>query len=262
MRKPVTLICWAVATIVLSVLNGFGAEGLETLASRLGYWGGIIGLGIFFSALLSRLFLLIREKHGLIVSRLCGPVIFGAFLVPFVYGYNLLFFSYRVDMLPSGWVIFAYGGLMYGAAILIMDGACYHFTGRPFQTIVVDPMAPDMARDGDAESGPAAQATPAFFDRVSQDLGRDLIRLSMQDHYVEVHTALGRELILMRLADAIEELSGVPGLQVHRSHWVALDAVADAVKDQGRTSLRMRDGALVPVSRSYRDAVKAAGLLD
>ncbi|MEM7425413.1 MAG: LytTR family DNA-binding domain-containing protein [Pseudomonadota bacterium] len=80
--------------------------------------------------------------------------------------------------------------------------------------------------------------------------------LSMQDHYVEVVTDKGRELVLLRLADAIEELAGVEGFQVHRSHWVALDGIDSSRREGGKLILRMRDGAEIPVSRSYHKEVK------
>ncbi|MFT5639618.1 MAG: DNA-binding LytR/AlgR family response regulator, partial [Paracoccaceae bacterium] len=47
----------------------------------------------------------------------------------------------------------------------------------------------------------------------------------------------------------------------HNSHWVALAAI-DRVEKSG-TSLKvlMKDGSQVPVSRSFRTAIKDAGLL-
>ena len=44
-------------------------------------------------------------------------------------------------------------------------------------------------------------------------------------NYVEVWTERGTHLVLMRLSDAIRETAGENGLQIHRSHWVALGAV-------------------------------------
>lgn len=82
----------------------------------------------------------------------------------------------------------------------------------------------------------------------------------MQDHYVDVHTDKGNTLVLMRLADAIAEMEGVSGMQIHRSHWVALDAVAGSLRKDGRLFLRMTDEKLLPVSRSSLDAVRVAGL--
>jgi DNA-binding LytR/AlgR family response regulator len=87
-----------------------------------------------------------------------------------------------------------------------------------------------------------------------------LLHLRVEDHYVEVTTDRGSALVLLRLSDAVAETAGVPGLQVHRSHWVALDAVARAGREGGRPALVLRTGTVVLVSRSFLPAARAAGL--
>lgn len=106
----------------------------------------------------------------------------------------------------------------------------------------------------------AAPARPALLDRLPAQARGRLLYLSMQDHYVDVHTDKGGTLVLLRLADAIREAEPVEGLQIHRSHWVALDAVAGAQRKDGKLLLTMRDGAALPVSRSALTAVRARGL--
>jgi DNA-binding LytR/AlgR family response regulator len=64
----------------------------------------------------------------------------------------------------------------------------------------------------------------------------------------------------MRLADAIRETGMVPGLQIHRSHWVAKDAVAKVHRSEGKLMLELRNGMRLPVSRSYLAAARDAGL--
>lgn len=100
---------------------------------------------------------------------------------------------------------------------------------------------------------------PRFFKRLKPELGQGLIRLSMQDHYLEVVTTKGHELILMRFADALEELEHYDGIQVHRSHWVARAGVSGARRDGAKLFLKTADGAEVPVSRSMKKAVSEAG---
>jgi len=100
---------------------------------------------------------------------------------------------------------------------------------------------------------------PAILDRLPLNLRGRLAYLSMQDHYVEVHTDKGSTLVLMRLADAIAETRGLAGLRIHRSHWVAIDAVKSSVRRDGRLALTMSDGVELPVSRPYLADVRAAG---
>lgn len=104
-----------------------------------------------------------------------------------------------------------------------------------------------------------ASAAPRFLLRVPTRLGRDLLCLQAEDHYVRVHTALGDDLVLHRFSDAVEELDGLRGLRVHRSWWIAEDAVQDVVRRDRKTWLLLRNGLEVPVSRTYLPAVREAG---
>ena len=108
----------------------------------------------------------------------------------------------------------------------------------------------------DAE--PTATA-PRFIDRLPAELGSELIALEMEDHYVRAHTALGSELVLLRLRDAIAELDGIEGLQVHRSWWVARSAVEDVVREGRNVRLKLARGIEAPVSRANVAMLKEAG---
>ena len=82
----------------------------------------------------------------------------------------------------------------------------------------------------------------------------------MQDHYVEVHTAAGTEMLLLRFRDALREVEDVNGLRVHRSHWVARAAIVGVERGRGgRVALRLVNGSRIPVSRSFAPALKAQG---
>lgn len=111
-----------------------------------------------------------------------------------------------------------------------------------------DPAWPDPAR-----------SDPAFLQRIPIRLGRDLLCLQAEDHYVRVHTALGDDLILHRFSDCVQELDGLDGLRVHRSWWIARAGVADVVRRERKTWLVLTNGLEVPVSRTYMAALKEAG---
>jgi len=111
------------------------------------------------------------------------------------------------------------------------------------------------------ETGAAEGITPMrspFFDRLPGKLGTDIISLQAQDHYLKVTTATGREMILMRLADAEKELESAGGLRVHRSWWVAQKHISELKRDGDRQFLEMSNGEEIPVSRSYAKTVRAA----
>ncbi len=105
-----------------------------------------------------------------------------------------------------------------------------------------------------------AAPPPAFLERLPLRLrGGELYAVEAQDHYLRLHTSKGADLILMRLSDAIAELEGIEGAQTHRSWWVARDGVDDARRADGRATLRLKDGAEVPVSRTFARALRQAG---
>lgn len=109
-----------------------------------------------------------------------------------------------------------------------------------------------------AEPVPATLSSPSkFLDRVDPEIGRDIIFLKMSDHYVEVVTVAGRCTILMRFADAVAELGG-EGIRVHRSYWIAYRHINGWAQRNQRPMLRLDGGHVVPVSRTYLGAVRAA----
>ncbi len=114
-------------------------------------------------------------------------------------------------------------------------------------------LAPFNARQIDR---PGASPAPA-----SLKGRRDLICLQMEDHYVRAHTQAGSELILVPMRDAIESLDPDLGRRVHRSWWVARDAVVEPMTDGRNLRLRLTNGIEAPVSRSQVAPLRAAGWL-
>lgn len=84
-----------------------------------------------------------------------------------------------------------------------------------------------------------------------------ILHVTVADHYTEVTTSRGRELILLRFSDAVEEVGGTPGLQVHRSHFVADAHVERLLRSEGKLAILLKDGSEIPVSRSRTEAVRA-----
>lgn len=112
---------------------------------------------------------------------------------------------------------------------------------------------------------PALGATAGLLlSRLPPALGRTILALKAEDHYVRVFTDKGDTLVLCRINDAIAELEsgGVEGLRVHRSWWVALKAVR-RVEAQGRgLQLTLCNHVQVPVSQTYKEFVRRAGFID
>tara|TARA_R110000868_G_scaffold411515_1_gene704962 strand:- start:32736 stop:33665 length:930 start_codon:yes stop_codon:yes gene_type:complete len=121
-------------------------------------------------------------------------------------------------------------------------------------------MAATLDQTTPGTGGSPAISGNAFLKRLPPDLGRDIIRVSALDHYVEVQTRAGTTLLLMRFADALEELEDIGGLRIHRSHWVARQAIRRVLRQDRALLVEMVDGARLPVSRSQQGGVRAIGL--
>ncbi len=112
-----------------------------------------------------------------------------------------------------------------------------------------------------AQTPPDTKTHPNIQRRLPGAKRGRLIRLTAQDHYVEIVTDRGATLVQMRLRDAINETSPTAGAQVHRSHWVASDAVTTMCRKDGALQLQLSDGSAVPVGRTFRKHAKEAGVL-
>ena len=147
--------------------------------------------------------------------------------------------------------------LLYGQVALV--GVGIHLLMRLVFGAAPAPVGSPPETEGAAAGAPppGGEGESPFLKRLPPALGRDLLCLQMQDHYVQAQTALGTALILMRFRDAVEEL-GDSGVQVHRSFWAAFAAMEALDRDGRSAFLRLRGGGTIPVSRAWLPAVRAA----
>lgn len=115
-------------------------------------------------------------------------------------------------------------------------------------------------RPAPARSGTLRGAFPgALVSRLPKRLGDEIVALGAEDHYLRVHTTLGSHLVLMRLSDAVAAIDPDLGLQVHRSWWVAEDAISEILREEQRIRVKLKTGLTVPVGRTYSAAVRSRG---
>lgn len=106
-----------------------------------------------------------------------------------------------------------------------------------------------------------AEAAEAFRQKLPLPLRRAaILSLSAEDHYVRVVTDRGQVLVLMALSEAADALGPEAGLRVHRSHWVARQALEAPGTTVTRTAIRLAGGTELPVSRTGRRSLVDAGL--
>ncbi len=142
----------------------------------------------------------------------------------------------------------------YGYVLIIGGGITllFHVIQRPAQPVAAPQFEPEVT---------VPTSSVRLVDRLPPELGSDIIALEMEDHYVRVHTALGSDMVLLRLRDAIAELEGLEGRQVHRSWWVARGAVESVIRDGRNVRLQLAREIQAPVSRAQVAELKDAGWL-
>ena len=116
-----------------------------------------------------------------------------------------------------------------------------------------DTSSPDNQTEGH-KNKPGSVRLP-FVASLPPPLGTDLVALSAELHYTRVYTKVGQALIFYPFGRAIEELkeAGYPGVQVHRSHWVAQNHILQKKRLNSRGFLQMDTGLKIPVSRRRKN---------
>lgn len=252
-EKPMAVslfLLWALLTVFAAATGPFGTfEGLG-LGGRSAYWAVIVGVSIGLTRV--QLHLLRGAPQ---ILRFASQLPYGLALAALAHGMNLMIFPQW-----GGWADFGFLALVTLSVVLMIEAAVF-LGRRHLAANTLRGAAPDTKHHL-PETGAQAPPNPEvlFQRRLPLDKRGALIRLEAQDHYLLVVTDKGRETLLMRLGDAASELADV-GLRVHRSHWVSRAQVRGHIRQKGRDVLKMSDGEPVPVSRSYKAAAQAAGVL-
>ena len=243
----------AAAVAVLAWLGPFDTWGLLSLPDRVAFWALATSVNWIFGLVLGSIAGFALEWRG--PFAWAGAVAAGSAVaaVPGTAVVWLLVAAF-MDYRMTG---FAEIASLYSQVIAI------HLVLNALVTWLIYWKPRRDGATGEAASTlPSSEARSApFFERIPERLGRNLLHLHMQDHYVEVHTNEGSDLLLLRFRDALRELDGLDGAQVHRSHWVARAAVAGVERRSGRIALRLVNGNRVPVSRSFAPALRDRGWL-
>jgi len=113
-------------------------------------------------------------------------------------------------------------------------------------------------RESPKSPPPDDVSTSPLSRRLPHHLGHDIVAVHAEDHYVRIYTALGSHLIPMRFRDALGELGDKQvGVKVHRSWWVAAQAIADVSGRGRKLHVRLVTGLEAPVARTAIAEIKA-----
>jgi len=156
-------------------------------------------------------------------------------------------------------------GAVYAQVMLIgvLINGLFHLLGRrSVEAGTAHADDPDVVQASVAAGGLALEVEPghAFARRLPPGFG-PLLALAGEDHYVRAIAPAREELVLVRLRDAVAELAGRDGMQVHRSWWVAREAVREVRRDGRAITLVLANGRQVPVAREKVPVLRQSGWL-
>lgn len=244
LMRPRLLATFAIIVALFTFTGPFGTITRLSPSERFIYW--LLVLGFSWATGIGCAILSANLLHDRLASLLTRIVI-GSLL-------GSVFIAFEVMLLE--WAI-ADGGMSfeaYGHDLLISIPLCLLFSILTYIALGMqeprDPAASPQATDGGPGAFPLAR-------RLKPENRGRLIRLTAEDHYTDVVTEAGRELILIRFSDALAELGSQSGLQVHRSHWVADAGVVELNSAAGRMMILLKDGSEIPVSRANQADVRS-----
>lgn len=231
----------------LGLIGPFGTYELPTIA-RLAYWlvFGVAGYAVFRPLVLAGDWLselldippFVGIGIALLVAALPMTILVGALL-------------FRFDIAAAlNWNGI---GVLYFQVWLIG-----FLTNAVFQLLFRKPKGTKPVHHSNAM---AARVESVFASRLPAGFGA-LLALRGEDHYVRAIGEMRDELILIRLRDAMVEVSAVEGMAVHRCWWVARAAVKSVKRDGRAISLILANGCEVPVARDNAPLLRRAGWLD
>ncbi|MEZ5870707.1 MAG: LytTR family DNA-binding domain-containing protein [Nitratireductor sp.] len=236
----------AAVVAILAIGGPFGTQSAFSLPERSFYWAAI-SLGTFFTGLLTTLLTAqLCEAQGMSpkLAPFAGAAAAGMPITAMVRGINVFVVGMEPSFFSDLATLWAYCTAITVAVVLLYG-------------LLRIPALPSRVAGGEVET----IQIPRIAARLTKPIGHDIIALKAQDHYVEIFTTLGSELVLVRLADAESELNPNSGFRVHRSWWVAERHVLRIARKQGRITLNLSNGMEVPVSRSFRHAAERLALL-
>lgn len=269
-----------IVACVVGFVGPFGTYLEGDLIHRIGHWASflagayvVVRPAIALGHLLARKTLLPRAHIGVWV------VILSSFPLSllWIWGSAAIFDS------AIGYAVMLPFSLICAVAVLVVvwwaeridqryraHGEGHGIAAGPRHSPALVSEAPEEAQAPEAAAGAVPQpAQPRLFERLSAGFSGPVLALQGEDHYVRVHGAGGRdglaagsaELVLMRLRDAIAEMDGAAGEQVHRSWWVAREAVAGTERQGRMIAIRLVNGLLIPVARASVERLRAGGYL-
>ena len=242
----VFLACWIVAVMA----GPFGTYSAMELPLRAVYWFGIVvGAIIVGFAVRAVTVVLVQQDRPFradMIASLAMTVVFAPCVIAMRYLASLAAEGIEVNV-----VEITFNTFILSAAVFVLRRQ-------------VSPEEPGVYLVSEPEPEPAAEdvATPRLWRRLPAEMQGEVLRISANNHHVDVVTIRGTTALRMRLVDAIDEMEPVEGYCTHRSHWVARAAIT-GIERSGADKLfvLLTNGEKIPISRKYRPGLEEAGIV-
>ena len=109
----------------------------------------------------------------------------------------------------------------------------------------------------DKKSDLPALKEPNIVTILPKKLGKDIIYIASEMHYLRIVTTKGETLELYSLQTAIKELAAIcEGIQTHRAYWVNKAHIHQIVGRPTNRQILTKQGCVVPISRRRYTLVK------
>lgn len=245
LRNPNFYISFIVVVVCCGLVGPFGTYEAMPLTQRLGLWAILQGVcwTIGFFTIVPLRFAL--ENKGFskasafftactLSNLLIGPVFISILSMQRGPGYSAPAAVWDIIM----------------AAPIVAAIAYVAIAATDLQVFVRRVDEAKIADDAQSAMEPAQLSECPVQERLPVNKRGTLLAMVAQDHYVEVITNKGSELLLMRLSDAVDLCKSLHSLRIHRSAWVSSEGVASVKRERRSTKVVLPGGRELPVARS------------
>lgn len=222
--------------VLLGLLGPFGSFASPGLAWRIGYWVTVIWLGL---VLYGTAIMLVMRRHA-------------------KGGWPIVLVTLIAASLPQALASRSLALAVWPELEQVSPGLAVWYLQVLLIAVVIS-VALMLWRRGAAQQRQGSDSTAHT--AAPEPWPVDIIALQMEDHYVRIHRQADSRLVLITMRDAVARMARRDGRQVHRSWWVARDAVIAIEGDARRLRLRLVNGLEVPVARSQVAGLRASGWL-
>lgn len=240
-----------IAACVLTYTGPFGTYDALPLFGRLLFWiaaivvaGGPIHFCVHF---LTRKF---NQPRRIAIASLVAGVLIGS--IPATAAVIAVF----VYFIGQPFNIATYPVMLGNVVVIGLVIAVIQFWPRIAHTPATPAPEPSPTTNETPHKPDRKPSVPLLAKMAQHAKPDDIISFSMRDHYVEITTRQGVEMLLMRFQDALDLLGDLPGCRLHRSHWAAAAHVADIRRSGRAHEVNLSDGRALPVSATYLDCVR------